>query len=351
MINTSHLFWHIFLVIRIGLLGLFKNIASDTSLPVEFDGFELQKIIKTFPCGIGVYKNNLGQQILLKTWRGPVRTYEYYQLEKEVHLYELLQRVLERLGPRLADKYKRVRIPRLLAKKISPTHIVAVFEFMRDCVNLRDVQSFTEKSQTYEMAVDFWEYIGNQLTEGEREELPRRNLAVTLFTYAVVLVYAMCRYPQRLPDLMRTIPIVLHALPALATTWREELIHRDFHFENVLVNKNHISIIDFGDNALTHPLFVFAYALHWEWDFAESRDVILKSLGAMHGRTPATDQILRALFAISAVQMLHDTGSKDRLKLNFRCFDAVVHDWRELSAVLLGSGVFGQSTSADLMVK
>ena len=44
-----------------------------------------------------------------------------------------------------------------------------------------------------------------------------------------------------------------------------------------------------------------------------------------------TAKIFRALFAISAVQLLHDTESEERLKLNFRCFNAVVYEWSDIS--------------------
>jgi hypothetical protein len=60
----------------------------------------------------------------------------------------------------------------------------------------------------------------------------------------VSLVYAIARYPSEVLRLARSVPIVVAGLRPLAVHWNEGLVHRDFHFENVLVSKEHIVMID-----------------------------------------------------------------------------------------------------------
>lgn len=339
MAIQTNLFSYVNLVIRVSILRLFKSIDADTSLPQEHGVFKLKRTLKDFPCGIGIYENPDGKNVLIKSWQGQIQTYAYFQLLKEVRLYELLHRVLLRIGPSLDQKYNNVQIPRLLDANISNTKIFAVFEYIEDCKHLMDIDSQAEKEKAYELATGFWRYLGSHLTSAERQMLPRRNLFDTIFTYAVVLVYGLLRYPKHWAGLLRTLPIVFGAIPVLSKNWREDLVHRDFHFENILVNKNKIVIIDFGDNALTHPLQIFTNSLHWEWDNYRSKEIILKSIISFSGKSEETDKVFRALFAISAVQLLHDTESPERLKLNFRCFEGAVYGWNEISEILSGNEI------------
>lgn len=334
---------------------MFKRIDSDTSLPAEYNGFRLHTVLVSSPRGIGVYENNQGHKVLIKIWRGPVQTYEYYQLMNEIRLYMLLHGVLDRIGSSLEEKYRHICIPRLLEKEISPTHILAVFEYIENCIHLKDVTPFSKKYETFNLAIDFWKYIGDQFNASEKSQIPRRTLSDTLFAYGVSLVYAAIRYPREIPTLIRTIPMVLQAVPPLASHWHEGLVHRDFHFENVLVNKEGVVIIDFGDNAFTSLLQIFTNSLHWEWDNDESRKVVLNGVASLYGKSQETAKIFRALFAISAVQLLHDTESEERLKLNFRCFNAVVYEWSDISHDLSGDAlrsqsVYPRSTIIDMFV-
>lgn len=339
MFQQTQLFSHSLLVLKLRFLNLFGTIYSNTSLPEVYGNYKLSKVLKDFPCGIGIYRDEHGNEVLLKTWEGSAKTYEYFQFIKEVRLYELLHSVLGRVGSSMDKKYKNVRIPKLIEKNIGSKKITAVFEYMPDCIHLSDVESISQKFENYKLATEFWRYLGDNLTDLERMKLPRRGLVATLFTYIVVLSYALIRYPRLVLSLLKTIKIVSTSIPSLNETWSEQLVHRDFHFENVLVNKDYIAIIDFGDNALTHGMQVFTNSLHWEWDNPVSREVILMSIVDLFGKSKNTDNNFRALFAISAVSLLHDVGSKERLKLNFRCFDAVVSDWETISNYLSGKKV------------
>lgn len=336
IIKQTNIFWHIFLVLRTSTVGLFKQIESDTSLPLAYNDFKLQTVLVSTPRGIGIYKNNLGEKVLIKSWKGQVKTYEYYQLLNEIRLYALLHGVLNRVRPSLEDKYQHICIPRLLKNEISPTHILSVFEYIEDCVHLKDVTPLSKKTEIFGLAIDFWKYVGDQFNSTEKKQIPRRTLFGTLFAYCVSLVYAGIRYPREILSLVRTVLIVLQAIPALLSNWREGLVHRDFHFENVLLSKERIVIIDFGDNAFTNSLQIFTNSLHWEWENKESREVILKGIISLCGKSRETAIVFRALFAISAVQLLHDTESESRLKLNFECFNAVLYEWDNISAVLSG---------------
>lgn len=336
LIKQTNIFWHIFLVLRTGVLSMFKQIDSDTSLPLEYKDYRLQTVLVSSPRGIGVYENNSGQKVLIKIWRGQIKTYEYYQLMNEIRLYTLLHGVLNRVRPLLEKEYQQICIPQLLEKEISDTHILSVFEYIDDCVQLKDVNSFSKKSEIFELAIDFWKYIGDQFNSIEKSQISRRTLFGTLFAYWVSLIYALIRYPREIPSLLRTVPIVFQAIPSLYVNWREGLVHRDFHFENVLLSKEKIVIIDFGDNAFTSLLQIFTNSLHWEWNNDESRKVILKGIVTLCGASRETASVFRALFAISAVQLLHDTESKKRLELNFQCFNAVLYNWNDISIALSG---------------
>ncbi|MEK7576587.1 MAG: methyltransferase domain-containing protein [Patescibacteria group bacterium] len=351
MTQNTQLFSYVFLILKLRIISLFKEINVDTSLPPRHGNFTLEKTLKVFPCGIGIYKNNKGDKVLIKTWKGSVKTYEYDQLLKEVRLYELFHRVLTRIGHSIESKYQNVRIPKIIEKEITPNSIIAVFEYLQDCTHLSDVTNLSEKSRIYELATDFWRYLGSFLTPSERKELPKRNYFETLFIYFFVLVYAMFRYPKQIPKLIRASFIITKSFPLLYKNWCEELIHRDFHFENVLVNNDYVAVIDFGDNALTHPYFIFANSLHWGWDNQESREVILKNIVDISGKSEETSKLFRAIFAMIAVQFLHDTGSKKKLELNYRCFDGVLYNWSEISNVLGGNNKRKNSISFNMTKK
>jgi SAM-dependent methyltransferase len=306
------------------VIRLWNGIETDTRLPGTYKDFHLQKILVHAPRGIGIYENARGERVLIKSWKGSAQTYEYYQLVKEIHLYTVLHRVIDRIGSTLAEKYKRIRIPRILAQDVSSTRVFVVYEYIDDCIHLRDVQSLKEKTEIFTLAVEYWRYIGEHFTPEEKALLPKRTLGGTIVAYVVSLVYAIARYPSEVLRLARSVPIVVAGLRPLAVHWNEGLVHRDFHFENVLVSKEHIVIIDFGDNAFTSMMQIFTHALHWEWYNNDSRTIIMQSLWSLYGLSQETVRAFHALFTMSAVQLLHDTESLERLKLNFTCFSAAL---------------------------
>lgn len=233
---------------------------------------------------VGLYRDRSGHQVIAKIWAGKFKNYSYFSLHNEYQVYQILTAVAARVAPLLPPRLRFVHIPALINYTEGPHSAILCLEYVpgRLSTDLPD----QELQKTYLLSVDYLEYLSAHLTPQELRLLSRRHALHYASIFPLLLVIAWVRQPGTGPLLLRAWLGYVRALPAFLTERSLTLVHRDLHFENILVTGRHIYLLDFQMCVLTYPVCEYINTLQYCWDKNRLRAEILTLISSKYGDDP-----------------------------------------------------------------
>ncbi len=216
---------------------------------------------KSYP--LAIYKNKEGKKAIAKMKDSKTKGYHYYSLLNEITMYEILNGAIKRIGNKMPKEFSNIYIPEFLHKYEDEKRIISLIEFVEG--DIAENISPSEKIPIYFNMVDFLQFIGEHLTENEKERISKRTPIKYLFLYPLLVVKAIFTYPKSAPYVVRGIPVFMTALPAIFSDSKKTLVHRDLHFMNILISKERISLIDLQQCVYTEPLHELITTLRYWW--------------------------------------------------------------------------------------
>lgn len=212
---------------------------------------------------LALYKNSQGRRVVAKMRSAKIKGYHYYSLLNEIRIYELLNRAIRRIGRRMPEEFRQMHIPKLIKKVETKDHLIALIEFIQgqpaeDCRP-------QEKVRLYLKTVDFLNFLGNQLTDEEKKQISQRTVINYLLLYPLLLTKAMLTYPRTILDLLQGALVFMSNLPVILKNPHYTLVHRDLHFQNIIVSSSRIWVIDLQHCVFTEMLYELITTLRYRW--------------------------------------------------------------------------------------
>lgn len=212
---------------------------------------------------LALYKNGEGKKAVAKMRSAKIKGYHYYSLLNEIHIYELLNSAVERTMDRMPKQFRQMHIPQLIKKVETKDCLIALIEFIEGetAENLKPDQ----KIKLYLKTVDFIDFLGNQLTDAEKKQISQRTAINYILLYPLLLTKAMFTYPRAIPYLFRGAIFFIKSFPIVSKNLRYTLVHRDLHFQNIIIKDDRISLIDLQHCVFTEALHEFITTLRYRW--------------------------------------------------------------------------------------
>lgn len=281
-----------------------------TKLPQKVGKYELISSLKKIgtikPFKLGIYKDAFGNKAVAKFWYGKYKDFNYYALNNELVLYQILTRVIKRLGNNIPAEYKNIKLPKIVLKNESKNQRVILVEYVDGDVSVGLTSQ--QKIKLYFKVVDFLNYLGTRLTQNERRSISKRNAKNYILLYPFLLVKALLTHPRATLPLLKGIPIFIKSIPILLTEDTNPLVHRDLHFRNILVNGKKIYLIDLQLCALTLKLHENITTLRYLWKEGDFYKYLLKEIDKRYSKNENFKKLFRGLAVNSGTHGL--TGSE-----------------------------------------
>ncbi len=212
---------------------------------------------------LGIYKNSKGQKAFAKMWSNNFKDFNYYSLKNEIQVYKVLNSALNKVQKDPQAHYKRMAFPKLITFEEKENYLIMLAEY----VNGKESTALTseKKVELYFKTLEFIHFLGTKLTSKERAFLSKRSPLNFVILYPILIIKAILSHPRTTLNLLKGVPVLLRCLPILIKENKLVLNHRDLHFGNILITKNHDFVIDFQLCALTHPLHDIVTTLRHTW--------------------------------------------------------------------------------------
>ena len=212
---------------------------------------------------LAIYKNNRGQKAIAKMRDARIKAYHYYSLLNEIVMYKILNSAMRRLKNKIPSRFSDIYIPKFLNQYEDDKMLVSLVEFV-DGKIAEDLSPEKTISVFFKM-VDFLNFMGKHLNEEEKKNISKRTPIDYLFFYPLLAAKAVVTYPKSTPHVIRGIPVFLRALPAIFSSSKHTLVHRDLHFMNIIISKDRVTLIDLQQCVYTEPLHELITTLRYWW--------------------------------------------------------------------------------------
>lgn len=222
---------------------------------------------------IALYKNKKGKRAIAKAWSGYIKDYEYFTLENEVNLYKIFTSVFVRVGKKNPSNIKNVTFPKLIDVYQDEKSLILLIEYIKGKSGLN--MNTEKKYEIYYKVVEYLRFLGNNMNADEKQQVGKRSLSSMVFLYPAIVLAALCTNTGAWRKIMQSIPRFIQALPSALSSYENQLIHRDFHFDNVILNGRKIYVIDFQFSLFSLWLVDVATMLRFVW---KDKKFVLKIL-------------------------------------------------------------------------
>lgn len=206
-----------------------------------------------------IYKNG-NSTAICKLWTsGNGNTQNRQWLVNEINSYLTIDAIIELSGidhlevdvPALIDYHIEDKKTYILLEKVSGT--------------LASELPAEKAVAIYKKALEFFDKINDNLTDNYFNMKTRSNLKIVVLFYVYALI-ALIKNLNHGVAILRAMFTFLLSIPQLLTHNKFSFVHRDLGgFNNILVNKKTIHIIDFQISVLTHPLVEVANIISTKW--------------------------------------------------------------------------------------
>ncbi len=235
--------------------------------PKKVDNFEFVSVVKktgprkSYP--LAIYEDKNGRKAFAKMKDARLKGYHYYSLLNEIYMYEVLNKVVKRIGKKMPAEFKDIYIPKVIKKIEDKNKVFFLIEFIDGKV-AQDVVP-EEKISIYLKIIDFLHFIGNNLTAAEKRRISVRTSTDYIFLYPLLVVKALISYPKFTLSIIKGIPVFTASIPALLKNNNKVLTHRDLHFKNIMLSKGKIVLIDLQHCVYTDPIHEMVTTIRYWW--------------------------------------------------------------------------------------
>jgi|SRR3989344_2637663 len=265
------------------------------------------------PYQFALYKSPSGKKVLAKRWTGIVKDFEYLTLANEAHVGQILATAQKRILHRPL-KFKNLKVPTIAQTVSTRFSLTVLFAYKRGKYLTQTTQ--VNKTTIYLRCVEYLRFLDNHLTPLEKKQIALRTGNDSSFTYPLLLLKAIFTNPQATGPLLRAAGVWLKS-PAPTSHLTYVLTHRDLHFKNILVDKNHIYIFDFQLAVRAHPLVEYITTALSLWHEEKVRAQLLTTIfneGKLH---QVPDAEASRLFIEIATHALIDKKVSRQKRLNY----------------------------------
>lgn len=245
--------------------------AQHPEFPPYINGYafdrEIEKIGTTYSYRLGVYKNNLGDEMFAKLRSNRSKDYHYLSLHNEIALYRLLSTVRKRVEHCIPTKFSRIRIPEFKCSYEDENVLVMLMEYCpgTPIMNLPDAQ----KIEVYMNTAEYLQYLGDNLTQDEKRGVSVRTPSLMMQLFAITSIKSTLNFPVLLQYMPHILRFVLTAYPSVRKSRVEKLVHRDLHFRNIQIYKHDVVLIDLQQCVFTDMLQEYVTTLRYYWNTDE----------------------------------------------------------------------------------
>jgi len=225
---------------------------TEKEMPQKIDSYSLIKTFKNPRKGsivLGIYKNSNGEEAIAKKWQGRIKNLEHYFLNNEINAYHLIHSLYEKHGTEILDKFPSIHIPKLI-KAIAEKNSLLLLVEKVEGENLSNFNA-KEKIKVMSEIINYFKFLGSLIDPDKKPLIIKRRGWFYVARFPSLLILAAIKHPFILPELIKATYQSLLLMPYILREKELFLVHRDFNYENILVNRHTINVIDLEYTALT----------------------------------------------------------------------------------------------------
>jgi hypothetical protein len=279
------------------------------SLPKRVNEFvlqkELEKIGTAHAYHLAKYKTAGGEYAFAKMWIGRYKNFSYFSLKNELQMYVLLTKTQKRLKKTMPDRFKKCYIPELLEWKESGNSLIMFTEYVEG--KIANDTTTDGKLKAYWLLTDYISFLGENMTNEEKSQIPHRGFWSFVFLYPLLVVAVCFAHPELIGLILQGIPVFARSLSTLAGNSNQTLIHRDLHFKNILVERTRYTLIDLQLCARTYKLYEYVTTLRYRWGEDDLHQKLLTEVREKLQTSPDFRSMFKGLGVFSATHGLTGT--------------------------------------------
>lgn len=265
--------------------------------PQQIDTYSYVKSLETpglkRPHVIALYKDTTGRQAIAKIWQGSAKNFDYYALKNEAHIYQVFTAALKR--KKVPKNLEYISLPMLIKVFDTDTSFILLTEFVKGEL-ATNIQS-SQKLSLYLDCVAYLRFVGNHLTSQEKQGIGQRTFKDYVLLFPLLFAVSMIRRPQQIIQLLKGMLLFFQSIPSFFQQKNLVLTHRDLHFNNIIVSKNRVYILDLQRCIYTYDLYEYVTTLPIEWNEEIFRSGLLDYCFKQSKMQTGNHKLLKGLMA------------------------------------------------------
>lgn len=252
--------------------------------------------------GVAVYRDQrTGKLIALKRWAGRTPDGVWLYFTNELLLNRMVSMASLWKRPSGGGDH-RVSVPRLIRFRTSNRSVSLWTEYAKGTPASR--LSANEQVRLFLAATTYLETIGERIKKQKQSLLTTRTNRQLVMLYPFLLVAAMVRTPEAIPDLVRGAMRFASCVPSLLRRKTVSLIHRDLNPDNLLSTRRGVALLDLQLCVFADPFLEYSSALRFYWDDIDARQRMLAAIRHLFGRNPEFPRVRAAFCVLSSTHAL-----------------------------------------------
>lgn len=185
--------------------------------------------------GIGIYKDNKGKKVFIKTWKGKTKNFPYYSLVNEYNMAKVLSNVISK------SKKSKFKVPKPIGYLKTQNYLSIIFEY----VDGKTLSRFSVKKQAdvLSKAINFLNALSPLIIENYGEYIKKRGWIFYLASLPAIFLYAFTLERENKKTILYSfLKAYLYSLSVLKK--KLTLAHGDLFPDNIFVSKSQYYILD-----------------------------------------------------------------------------------------------------------
>jgi serine/threonine protein kinase len=276
------------------------------NIPEIIDNYKFVKLLqleKDSDIAVALYKDKNNKKVVAKIWTGQYKNYSRLTLTNEARVYESLNKATARLKNTIPVEFKKIRIPKLIKVIDDKNSLIILVEWIEGKPSSK--VDFNKRLDAYFEVNNYFEYLGNHMNAHEKAFISSRNSYSYFLLYPFLLCKAVIVNSNSFIDLIKGLIIFIKFIPTLIKSKKLSLVHRDLHFDNILINGKNIYVIDLQFCAFTYRTYELVTTLRNTWGNNKIHNYLFDKINENYKNT-ATAKLIKPLIIISATHALSD---------------------------------------------
>lgn len=225
--------------------------------------------------GIGIYENDKGKKVFIKTWQGKTKSFPYYSLINEYNMAKILSNAIKNIG-----KIK-FGVPNPIGYHKTQNSLSVIFEYVSG--KPLSKSPFEEQSRVINEAILFLDSVSPVLDKVDEKYIKKRGRLFCLFSLPAIFLYSFLLEKESKKTIFYSF-IKTYRYSFSLINKRLTLVHGDLHPDNVFVSKSKFYILDsehmkytFSEYDLNHLSIakrgtkLLSYILKMNRDFTQNK--------------------------------------------------------------------------------